>query len=121
MLHLSEHCRYFLCRHATDMRKSFHGLAAIVATNMKKDVLNGDIYIFISKRRNAIKLLQFQGDGFAIHYKHLEKGTFELPPAADASGTIQTTSNELLCILKGIALKEVKYRPRYAHHDPAGC
>ena len=81
MLHLSEQGRYFLFRHAVDMRKSFHGLAAVVTGNMKKDVLNGDIFIFISKRRQAIKLLQFQGDGFAIYYKLLEKGTFELPAA----------------------------------------
>lgn len=120
MLHLSEQGRYFLCRQAIDMRKSFHGLAAVVTSNMKKDVLNGDIYIFISKRRNAIKLLQFQGDGFAIYYKHLEKGTFELPSADHGVDTIQTTSNELLCILKGIALKQIKYRPRYTHNS-ANC
>jgi len=117
MLHLSEQCRYFLCRHPTDMRKSFHGLTAIVTGNMNKDVLNGDIYIFISKRRNAIKLLQFQGDGFAIFYKHLEKGTFELPSAEQGLDMVQTTSNELLCILKGIALAQVKYRPRYTHNS----
>ena len=116
MLHLSEQCRYFLFRHAIDMRKSFHGLSAIVTSGMSKDVLNGDIYIFISKRRNSIKLLQFQGDGFAIYYKHLEKGTFEIPSVDQAMTTIQTTSNELHFILKGVALKAVKYRPRYAHN-----
>lgn len=98
------------------MRKSFWGLAALVTANMKKDVLNGDIYIFVSKRRNAIKLLQFQGDGFAIYYQQLEKGTFEIPPGEHATNTIQTTSNELLFILKGIALQAVKYRPRYTHN-----
>ena len=97
------------------MRKSFQGLAAIVSQDMKKDVLNGDIYIFISKRRNAIKLLRFEGDGFAIFYKQLEKGTFELPVPGQSADTIQTTSNELLFILKGIVLGKVKYRPRYTH------
>lgn len=116
MLHLSEQGRYFLFREAVDMRKSFHGLAAVVTGSMKKNVLSGDIYVFISKRRNAIKLLQFQGDGFAIYYKLLEKGTFELPVAHQDIDTLQTTSNELLCILKGIALRQVKYRPRYTHN-----
>ncbi|SDG23660.1 IS66 Orf2 like protein [Chitinophaga filiformis] len=41
---------------------------------MGQDVLNGDIYIFLSKRRNAIKLLSFEGDGFAMYYKRLKKG-----------------------------------------------
>lgn len=120
MLHLSEQGRYFLLRHPVDMRKSFHGLAAIVTSGMKKDVLNADIYVFISKRRSSIKLLQFQGDGFALYYKHLEKGTFEIPSADAKIDTIQTTSNELLFILKGIALQKVKYRPRYAHNR-ANC
>ncbi|MEO8763158.1 MAG: IS66 family insertion sequence element accessory protein TnpB [Ginsengibacter sp.] len=65
MLHLSDRQRFFLFCPATDMRKSFHGLAAIVTQQMRHDVLSGDIYVFISKRRNAIKLLRFEGDGFA--------------------------------------------------------
>ena len=116
MLHLSDRGRFFMFRHATDMRKSFHGLAAIVTQYMKKDVLNGDIYVFISKRRNAIKLLRFEGDGFAIFYKQLEQGTFELPSISDDTDTITTTCDELIFILKGVALKKIKYRPRYSHH-----
>ena len=97
------------------MRKSFHGLAAIVKYNLQCDVLNGDIYIFISKRRNAIKLLRFEPDGFAIFYKRLEKGTFEIPSHDSKSGAMIITDNELIFILKGVALKRVKYRPRYSH------
>lgn len=115
MLHLPDRGRFFMFTHPTDMRKSFHGLAAIVTQHMKKDVLNGDIYVFISKRRNAIKLLRFEGDGFAIFYKQLEQGTFELPAISDDADTVITTCNELTFILKGVALKKVKYRPRYSH------
>ncbi|WP_410682211.1 IS66 family insertion sequence element accessory protein TnpB [Chitinophaga filiformis] len=64
MLHISSSNRYLLCSEPTDMRKSFHGLAAMVKYCMDGDVLNGDICIFVSKRRNAIKLLSFEGDGF---------------------------------------------------------
>ena len=78
-------------------------------------MLNGDIYIFISKRRNAIKLLGFEPDGFVIFYKRLEKGTFEIPVPDSNLGTIFLTDNELIFILKGVALKQVKYRPRYSH------
>ena len=118
MLHLSDRGRFFMFRHATDMRKSFHGLAAIVTQNMQMNVLNGDIYIFISKRRNAVKLLRFEGDGFAIFYKHLERGTFELPVSRVDANTITTTCDELTFILKGVALKKIKYRPRYSHPKP---
>jgi transposase len=115
MIHISDKCRYLLYTRTTDMRKSFHGLAAIVNYKMQCDVLNGDIYIFISKRRNAIKLLRFEPDGFAIFYKRLEKGTFEIPVPDSNSDTVFLTDNQLIFILKGVALEQVKYRPRYSH------
>lgn len=114
MIHISDKYRYLLYNGNTDMRKSFHGLAAIVKYKMQLDVLNGDIYIFISKRRNAIKLLHFESDGFAIFYKRLEKGTFEIPVYDSKSATMMISDNELIFILKGIALKRIKYRPRYS-------
>jgi transposase len=116
MLHISDKCRYLLYNGNTDMRKSFHGLAAIVKYKMHREVVNGDIYIFISKRRNAIKLLRFEADGFAIFYKRLEKGTFEIPVQTDSSDTIMLSDNELIFILKGVSLKRIKYRPRYSQN-----
>lgn len=117
MIHISDKCRYLLYSGNTDMRKSFHGLAAMVKYNMQSDVLSGDIYIFISKRRNAIKLLRFEPDGFAIFYKRLEKGTFEIPAHNGKSPTMVLTDNELIFILKGVALNKVKYRPRYSQNQ----
>jgi len=117
MIHLSDKCRYLYYNGNTDMRKSFHGLAAIVKYQMQCDVLNGDIYIFISKRRNAIKLLRFEGDGFGLFYKRLEKGTFEIPAHDNKSGSLVISDTELIFILKGVALSRVKYRPRYSHNS----
>lgn len=114
MIHISDKCRYLLYNGNTDMRKSFHGLAAIVKYKMQCDVLSGDIYIFISRRRNSIKLLRFEADGFAIFYKRLEKGTFEMPAYDSKCATMVITDNELIFILKGVALKKIKYRPRYS-------
>lgn len=116
MIHISDKYRCMLYKGDTDFRKSFHGLAAIVRQQMACDVLNGDVYVFISKRRNAIKLLRFEGDGFAIFYKRLEKGTYEMPSYDSESGSMLITDNELIFILKGVALKKVKYRPRYSHN-----
>ena len=117
MIHISDKSRYLLYNGNTDMRKSFDGLAAIVKSKMQCDVLSGDIYIFISKRRNAIKLLRFEPDGFAIFYKRLEKGTFEIPEHDSKSGTLILTDNELIFILKGVALKRIKYRSRYSQNQ----
>ncbi len=115
MIHLSDKLRYLLYSGHTDMRKSFHGLASIVRYKMQGNVLSGDVFIFISKRRNAIKLLRFEGDGFAIFYKRLEKGTFEMPDHTNQSPVMILSDSELIFILKGVALKKLKYRRRYSH------
>lgn len=116
MIHISDKCRYLYYNGNTDMRRSFHGLAAIVKYQMQCDVLSGDIFIFISKHRNAIKLLRFEGDGFCLFYKRLEKGTFEIPAHDNKSGTMMISDNELIFILKGVSLEKIKYRPRYSHN-----
>jgi transposase len=115
MIHISDQSRYLLYSGETDMRKSFHGLSALVKYHMKCDVLNGDVYVFISRRRSSIKLLRFEGDGFAIFYKHLEKGTFEMPRNSLPSHSMLISDSDLLFILKGVVLKRVKYRSRYSH------
>ena len=120
MIHISDKCRYLYYNGNTDMRRSFHGLAALVTYQMQCDVLSGDIFIFISGRRNAIKLLRFEGDGFCLFYKRLEKGTFEIPSHNNKSDTMMISDNELIFILKGVSLKKIKYRPRYSYNS-TGC
>jgi transposase len=112
MLALSDHCRYFLYRPPADMRKSFYSLAALVREQMQRDPLSGDIFIFLSRRRNHIKLLRWERDGFALYTKRLEQGTYELPLQAQ-EGSFVITHHELLLILQGISLQQVHYRKRY--------
>src|SRR5687768_8928091 len=113
MLALSDTCRYFLYRPPADMRKSFYSLAAIVTEQMQGNALSGDIFIFLSRRRNHIKLLRWERDGFALYSKRLEQGTYELPSTEGASCLI--THQQLLLILQGISLQQVRYRKRYEH------
>lgn len=76
-LHLSSHERYYFYNQAVDMRKGCYGLYCIVQNELKKNVLNGDVFVFINKRHNQIKLLQLDRDGFALYEKRLEKDTFD--------------------------------------------
>lgn len=115
MLHLSSQCRYFLYTGVTDMRRHFDSLSGMVTSLMQHDVLSGDIFIFLNRRRNQIKLLQFEGDGFSIYHKRLEKGTYELPCGNDKDVSLTLTHQQLLLILEGISLRSVKKRPRYSH------
>ena len=112
MLALSDTCRYFLYRPPADMRKSCYSLAAIISEQMQGDPLSGDIFIFLSRRRNHIKLLRWERDGFALYSKRLEQGTYELPVAGQQS-SFGITHQQLLLILQGICLQQVRYRKRY--------
>ena len=74
MLHLASNQRYYLYQGPTDMRKGFDSLSGMVTTVMQQNPLSGDIYIFFNRRRNKVKLLHWEGDGFGLYYKRLEKG-----------------------------------------------
>ena len=107
--------RFFLYALPTDMRKGFDALCGTVYNEMKLDPLNGDLYLFINRSRSHIKMLHWQGDGFAIFYKRLEKGTYEIPIAETNTTGVKITSEQLLFILQGVVLKSVKKKLRYTH------
>ena len=106
--------RFYLYRRPTDMRKSFDGLHGIVSTDAARDPLSGDVFVFVNKRRNRIKFLIWDGDGFWIFYKRLEKGTFQIPIDTAAEATsLEVSYDQLMMILQGIDLASVKRRSRY--------
>jgi transposase len=94
------------------MRKGFDSLCGLIKSPMSLDALNGSIFIFMNRRRTHIKLLLWEGDGFAIYYKRLEKGTYELPGGNISSSTIAMDARQLLFILQGVSLKKISFRPR---------
>lgn len=111
MLSLSVHQRYFLYRQPADMRKGYDGLCGLVRTHMKLDPLCGDVFVFIGRRRNQVKLLCWENDGFIMFCKRLEKGTFELPASGEAKINVEVLS----CLLQGIKLSSIRKRTRYTH------
>lgn len=112
MLHLSASCSYYLYSGYTDMRKGFDSLCGIVKSQMSLNALNGSVFIFMNRRRTHIKLLLWEGDGFAIYYKRLEKGTYELPAGGGQSSTVSMDAHQLQFILQGVSLKKISFRPR---------
>lgn len=113
----SSHHRYFLYRQATDMRKSFNGLSGLVNGEMSHSLLSGDVFIFINRRRDRLKLLVWEDSGFVIWYKRLEEGTFELPLCDENRPELELRWEELMLILEGIKLSSVKRRKRYSHRE----
>lgn len=102
--------RYFLFSGCADMRKGFDGLCALVSGCMGRDVLSGDVFIFVNRPRNRMKLLVWDRTGFVVCCKRLEEGTFELP--ADARAELRW--DELVLILEGISLASVRRRKRFS-------
>ena|SRR6195952_5651413 len=113
MLHLSSSERYYFYNQTTDMRKGCYGLCGIVQNELKKNILLGDVFVFINKRHNQIKLLQWDRDGFALYEKRLEKGSFERPGSTPNSTNVLLTNLQLQHILQGIVLKSVRHKKRY--------
>lgn len=111
MLSFSSRQRYFLYRGATDMRKGANGLSGLVGAHIGHELLSGDAFIFINKRRDRVKLLVWDRDGFVVWYKVLEQGTFELPTAKNAALEMSWTDIQLF--LEGIEIKSVRRRKRY--------
>jgi transposase len=115
VLSLPAHLRVFAATAPTDMRKSFSGLVGLVEKELGRQVEAGGLFLFFSRRRNAVKVLFFTGDGLAIFYRRLERGTFELPRIADAGAKgIELKASELTLILEGIELSSVKHRRRWS-------
>lgn len=105
---------YFIYSKHVDMRKGIDALVAAVNNELNKDPLSGDLFVFINRKRNQIKMLHWQDDGFAVFYKRLESGTYEVPSLTHSSSTVSLTADQLIFILQGVSLKSVKKRTRYS-------
>lgn len=100
------------------MRKGFDGLSGLVRNELDRDPLGGDVFIFFNRRRNQVKLLLWEGDGFSIYSKRLERGTYELPRKVEGSKPVSSGAivdhHELMLILQGISLQTVVRRKRFS-------
>mgnify|MGYP002402815903 FL=1 len=94
------------------MRKGFDSLRGIVDSQMALNALNGSVFIFLNRRHAHIKLLLWEGDGFAIYYKRLEKGTYELLSANGHASTVTIDARRLQFILQGVSLQKIRFRTR---------
>lgn len=103
MFSLGREMRYWLYSEPTDMRKSFHTLCGLVRNKIGGDPMNGDVYIFVNKRRNRVKLLHYETGGMVIYSKMLDRGTFGMP--ITGSKDMVTSSikwEDLLKMVEGI-------------------
>jgi len=100
MIGLPAGTRIWLAAGATDMRKSFDGLAALVQTQLKDNAFSGHVFVFRGRKGDRVKLLWWDGQGLCLFAKRLEQGKFVWPQTA--SGSVSLTGAQLSMLLEGI-------------------
>jgi len=107
MLRLEGKRVFLACGH-TDMRKQINGLAAIVEGSFNLDPFDGALFVFCNRSRDRVKILEWDGDGFWLYFKRLEKGHFKWP-TLEEEATMTLTGEELSYLLGGTRI-ELKLR-----------
>ena len=113
MLALNACSEIFLSSRPVDFRKQFDGLCGEVLDFMGRNPHDGSLFAFFNRRRDRMKLLWWQNDGFWIFYKRLEAGTFQMPGDSGGSAGIHLSSSQLQLILSGVELTSVRMRKRF--------
>ncbi|MEK3725846.1 IS66 family insertion sequence element accessory protein TnpB [Paenibacillus sp. FSL H8-0034] len=96
---------YIACGY-TDMRKSIDGLAIMVQQTFQLNPFQNSLFLFCGRRRDRMKALYWEGDGFVLLYKRLENGNFQWPMTPEAVRII--TFQEFRWLLEGLSIDQPK-------------
>ena len=96
---------YIVCGH-TDMRKSIDGLAAIVQQQYKFDLFSSSAFLFCGRRRDRLKVLLWEADGFLLLYKRLEDGKFNWPKSEQEVRNL--TREQYIWLMQGLSVDQPK-------------
>ena len=104
--------RVYLALGPTDLRRSINGLSVLVSDVLEADPFSESWFVFCNRKRDKLKILHWQGAGFWLHYRRLERGRFRWPQASEQSMSLQITARELRWLLDGLALEQPRaHRP----------
>lgn len=96
--------KILLCSSPTDMRKSINGLCFLVDGELGENPSCGTFYVFCNRIRDKLKILYWDGNGFCLLYKRLEKGRFKIPMKAH---NLVINPDELRWLFQGIDFKSL--------------
>ena len=103
ILSTSRRVRVFAYGRPADLRKGYDGLYGLVTSSMGHDVLSGDLFLFVNRRRDACKVLVWDGTGLCIFQKRLEQGRFAALWRDDGTA-VRLTTTELGLFIEGCTL-----------------
>lgn len=100
---ISNHQVYLACG-STDLRKSIDGLAVLVKEGFNLDPFSQCLFVFCNRSRNKIKILQWDHNGFWLHYRRLERGRFNWPTSSEK--VVNISYREFRWLLDGLSLNQ---------------
>jgi transposase len=107
MLQITGQTRFFFCTQAVNISKSFEGLSTLVENLFPNELLSGAYFLFLNRKKDHLKVLYWDVDGFCIWFKRLEKGAF----CREKTGT-RLNRKDFLLLLEGIEPKRIQ--PRFS-------
>lgn len=101
MIGSTRQIRVHAYRAAVDMRKAYDALTALVVRELGRDVMSGDMFLFVARNRKRAKVLFWDGTGLCLFSKRLAKGHFAAPWLRKGDGPLELTQSELALLLEG--------------------
>lgn len=111
MLHNRSYDRVYLAKGNTDLRKSIDGLAAIVQESFELDPFSPCLFVFCNRKRDKLKVLEWEHNGFWLHYRRLERGKFHWPSGEKAEA-MSISHRQLRWLLDGLPIHQ-----QHAHRE----
>ena len=103
-------CPVYLACGYTDLRRGFDGLAGIVQTRFRLDPFQNALFLFCGRRKDRIKGLYWEGDGFVLVYKRLESGSYQWPRSRDEVRAM--TAQQYRWLMEGLSIEQPKAHKR---------
>jgi len=107
MMRLEDFSGIYLYRHFVDMRRAINGLSVMVEQEMGLNPFSKQLFIFMNRRRNLMKMLYWRDSGFAMWYTRLEKERFPWPKNIDGD-VVSMEEDQLRWLLKGYDIWRIK-------------
>ena len=113
MLLSSAQTRVYLALGNTDMRKAINGLSILVQESMDFDPFSGHLFVFCNRRRNILKILYWDRNGFCLWSKRLEKHFFRWPESSN--DVMKIDQRELMWLVDGLEINQQKAHKRLSY------
>ena len=112
MLRMTPGAQVYLALGPTDLRNNIDGLSIMIEKSFQLDPFSASLFVFCNRKKDKLKILFWDKNGFWLYYRRLEKGTFQWPSKSDGNKTMAVTEQQLSWLLDGLSLCEMNAHPQ---------